>query len=309
MDPLTIMGIAANAMQILNFSAECVKGVKYCLDTTQDAPRVLKDILIVLPILTKIVALAEQNAAKRLTKDETDDAIKDRNTALLSTTEACSKELGKLNKILEEVLPKEKESHFAKIGKGIKVIMRDGRMEKISDRLSHYTQTILNYQAMQMHGRQADHMGNMEQAAQEMAKAVQIDGVSTQLDGMRQAMDQLKQEMQNHPSNARIDAIMNVLLRIDNNYDKERPMQIPMDMVQAFMAEIQKNFIERAKEEDKKPIENIPPQTSFVPRPALQDQIQSLLSPSRPRSTTSAPTVVLRGMAGQGESHTTGSKG
>ncbi|KAI9656998.1 MAG: hypothetical protein M1829_000355 [Trizodia sp. TS-e1964] len=137
-DPLTVVGIVANIVQLVDFSFVVIARLNDFHSKTGDVPKCFRDINAQLPALLE---------ALRHTKDRIDngtfqDSTKD---ALSPAIEGCRNQIETLDKLLAKTLPAVGDSRLKKSTKAFLSIKQETKVEEISNSLSRYIATLTFY--------------------------------------------------------------------------------------------------------------------------------------------------------------------
>lgn len=139
-DPLTVIGIVANIVQLVDFSTKVLARLNEFQSTLGEIPRAFRHIKAELPVLQETL---------RQTKDTIDNgAIEDSTkAALLPAVEGCKNEVEALDGLLAETLPAAGDSRLKKTKKALWSITQDGKVESITKVLRGYIATLTFYHA------------------------------------------------------------------------------------------------------------------------------------------------------------------
>ncbi|OBT84786.1 hypothetical protein VE02_06923 [Pseudogymnoascus sp. 03VT05] len=139
-DPLTAVGIVANIVQLVDFSAKVLARLDDFQSNLGEIPKAFRHIKAELPVL--------QDALKQ-TKDKIDHGtIEDSTkTALLPAVQGCKVQIEALDGLLAETLPVAGDSRFKKTTKALWSITHDGKVESITKTLRGYIATLTFYHA------------------------------------------------------------------------------------------------------------------------------------------------------------------
>ena len=303
MDPLTIMGIAASAMQILTFSAEVVGRIKWCLDQTEDAPRLLKEIEMTLPALVETVTQAEKNARLPATTTETQAAMEERNKILFDLLKGCNDQIRKLKAVIDKVLPEPGARGGVVIWHALVGMSKDTKIERINARINKYVDIISRHQSLTAAG------FTISQLLQDATLLQQIDkkvATKVQVDELKGLLGRVEQQQQRQPKQIS-DEIKTLLepLQLDMKnqlgYQEIKPI---LDTILGKLDEQEEKKAEHQREELVRLLhDNIPniKATDFVERKGIMEQIRGRIA----ALTRDDRFMVLKGMGGNGKTQLT----
>ncbi|KFY31801.1 hypothetical protein V493_00784 [Pseudogymnoascus sp. VKM F-4281 (FW-2241)] len=139
-DPLTAVGIVANIVQLVDFSAKVLARLDDFQSNLGEIPKAFRHIKAELPVL--------KDALKQ-TKDKIDHGtIEDSaKTALLPAVQGCRIQIEALDGLLAETLPVAGDSRLKKTTKALWSITQDGKVEIIRKTLHRYIATLTFYHA------------------------------------------------------------------------------------------------------------------------------------------------------------------
>jgi hypothetical protein len=139
-DLLTVIGIIANIVQLVDFSAKVLARLNEFQSSVGEVPKAFRHIKAELPVLQETL---------RQTKDKIDNgAIKDSTkAALLPAVEGCKIQVEALDDLLAETLPVAGDSRFKKTTKALWSITQDSKVKEITKTLRGYITTLTFYHA------------------------------------------------------------------------------------------------------------------------------------------------------------------
>jgi hypothetical protein len=139
-DPLTIVGIVANIIQLVEFTTKVLERLDDFQSNLGEIPKAFRHIRAELPVL--------QDALKQ-TKDKIDYGTIEDSTkaALLPAVQGCKGQIEALNGLLAETLPVAGDSRFKKTTKALWSITQDSKAEGITKTLRGYIATLTFYHA------------------------------------------------------------------------------------------------------------------------------------------------------------------
>ncbi|OBT38491.1 hypothetical protein VE00_11148 [Pseudogymnoascus sp. WSF 3629] len=139
-DPLTIVGIVANIVQLVDFSTKVLARLNDFQSSLGEIPKAFRHIKAELPVLQETL---------KTTKDKIDHgAIEDlTKAALLPAVQGCKIQVAALDGLLAETLPVAGDSRFKKTTKALWSITQDSKVESIMKTLHGYITTLTFYHA------------------------------------------------------------------------------------------------------------------------------------------------------------------
>lgn len=139
-DPLTVIGIVANIVQLVDFSTKVLARLDDFQSTFGEIPKAFRHIKAELPVLQETL---------RQTKDKINNgAIEDSTkAALLPAVKGCKNQVEALDGLLAKTLPAVGDSRFKKTRKALWSITQDGKVESITKTLRGYIATLTFYHA------------------------------------------------------------------------------------------------------------------------------------------------------------------
>jgi hypothetical protein len=139
-DPLTIIGIIANIVQLVDFSTKVLARLDDFQCSFGEIPKAFRHIKAELPVLQETL---------KTTKDKIDDgAIEDSTkAALLPAVQGCKVQIGTLDDLLAETLPVASDTRLKKATKALWSIKQDNKVESIMKTLRGYIGTLTFYHA------------------------------------------------------------------------------------------------------------------------------------------------------------------
>jgi hypothetical protein len=139
-DPLTVVGIVANIVQLVDFSTKVLARLNDFQSTLGEIPKAFRHIKAELPVLQETL---------KQTKDKIDHgAIEDSTkAALLPAVQGCKIQIEALDGLLAETLPVAGDSRFKKTTKALWSITQDSKVEIITKTLRGYIATLTFYHA------------------------------------------------------------------------------------------------------------------------------------------------------------------
>jgi hypothetical protein len=139
-DPLTVVGIIANIVQLVDFSTKVLARLNDFQSSFGEIPKAFRHIKAELPLLQETL---------NTTKDKIDHgAIKDSTkAALLPAVQGCKIQVETLDDLLAETLPLASDSRLKKTTKALWSIKQDGKVENIMKTLRGYIGTLTFYHA------------------------------------------------------------------------------------------------------------------------------------------------------------------
>ncbi|KFZ15388.1 hypothetical protein V501_02734 [Pseudogymnoascus sp. VKM F-4519 (FW-2642)] len=139
-DPLTVVGIVANIVQLVDFSTKVLARLDDFQSNLGEIPKAFRHI--------KAELLVLQETLKQ-TKDKIDHgAIEDSTkAALLPAVQGCKIQIEALDSLLAETLPVAGDSRFKKTTKALWSITQDSKVESITKTLRGYIATLTFYHA------------------------------------------------------------------------------------------------------------------------------------------------------------------
>ncbi|KAL5344963.1 hypothetical protein ACLOAV_009916 [Pseudogymnoascus australis] len=139
-DPLTVVGIIANIVQLVDFSTKVLARLDDFQSSLGEIPKAFRHIKAELPVLQETL---------KQTKDKIDHgAIEDSTrAALLPAIQGCKIQIEALDGLLAETLPVAGDSRFKKTTKALWSITQDSKVESITKTLRGYIVTLTFYHA------------------------------------------------------------------------------------------------------------------------------------------------------------------
>lgn len=139
-DPLTVVGIIANIIQLIDFSTKILERLDDFQSNLGEIPKAFRHVKAELPVL--------QDALKQ-TKDKIDHGAVEDSTkaALLPAVQGCRIQIEALDGLLAETLPVAGDSLFKKTTKALWSITQDSKVESITKTLRGYIATLTFYHA------------------------------------------------------------------------------------------------------------------------------------------------------------------
>jgi G:T/U-mismatch repair DNA glycosylase len=139
-DPLTVVGIVANIVQLVDFSTKVLERLDDFQSNLREIPKAFRHIKAELPVL--------QDALKQ-TKDKIDHGVIENSTkaALLPAVQGCKVQIEALDGLLAEILPVAGDSRIKKTKKALWSITQDSKVESITRTLHGYITTLTFYHA------------------------------------------------------------------------------------------------------------------------------------------------------------------
>jgi hypothetical protein len=139
-DPLTVMGIVANIVGLVDFSTKVLARLDDFQSSLGEIPRAFRRIKAELPVLQETL---------RQTKDKIDNgAIEDSpKAALLPAVQGCKVQIEALDGLFTETLPMADDSRFKKTTKALWSVTQDGKVESMTKTVRGYIATLTFYHA------------------------------------------------------------------------------------------------------------------------------------------------------------------
>ncbi|KFY32241.1 hypothetical protein V493_00374, partial [Pseudogymnoascus sp. VKM F-4281 (FW-2241)] len=139
-DPLTIVGIVANIVQLVDFSTKVLARLHDFQSSLGEIPKAFRHIKDELPVL--------QDALKQ-TKDKIEHGVIEDSTkaALLPAVQGCKVQIEALDVLLAETLPVAGDSRLKKTTKALWSITQDSKVESITKTFRGYIATLTFYHA------------------------------------------------------------------------------------------------------------------------------------------------------------------
>ncbi|ELR05748.1 hypothetical protein GMDG_07590 [Pseudogymnoascus destructans 20631-21] len=139
-DPLTVVGIVANLVGLVEFSTKVLARLNDFQSTLGEIPKAFRHIKAELPVLQETL---------KQTIDKIDHgAIKDSTkAALLPAVQGCKMQIEALDDLLAETLPVASDSRLKKTTKALWSIKQDSKVESIMKTLRGYIGTLTFYHA------------------------------------------------------------------------------------------------------------------------------------------------------------------
>jgi hypothetical protein len=139
-DPLTVVGIVANIVQLVDFSTKVLARLHDFQSSLGEIPKAFRHIKAELPVLQETL---------RQTKDKIDHgAIEDSTKAALQpAVQGCRIQIEALDGLLAETLPVAGDSRIKKTTKALWSITQDSKVESITKTLRGYIATLTFYHA------------------------------------------------------------------------------------------------------------------------------------------------------------------
>jgi hypothetical protein len=139
-DPLTVVGIVANIVQLVDFSTKVLARLDDFQTNLREIPKAFRHIKAELPVLQETL---------RQSKDKIDYGAIEESTkaALLPAVQGCKIQIEALNSLLAETLPMAGDSRFKKTTKALWSITQDSKVENITKTLRSYIATLTFYHA------------------------------------------------------------------------------------------------------------------------------------------------------------------
>ncbi|KFZ24288.1 hypothetical protein V502_01228 [Pseudogymnoascus sp. VKM F-4520 (FW-2644)] len=139
-DPLTVVGIVANIVQLVDFSTKVLARLNDFQSSLGEIPKAFRHIKAELPVLQETL---------RETKNKIDHgAVKDSTkAALLPAIQGCKLQIEALDGLLAEILPVAGDSRIKKTTKALWSITQDSKVESIMKTLRGYIGTLTFYHA------------------------------------------------------------------------------------------------------------------------------------------------------------------
>lgn len=289
------VGLAANVIQIIGFAGDLADRLKWCFDKKEDAPRIVKEVTVTLPLLKQILETAGKHGERTPTDNKTKAAFEERLKVLNQVIKECEKDMIKLDDIIKKVVPKKDAGKRQKIAVAVIGIRQDSRLTRVMGRVKNYVEIIKESTDTDTSVFMVDLMKNVNQKMAESGQVEEVKVVLTQIS------DQIKKQPEQ--AKAQFDEVKAILHQMEQRQSEDQPAI--KDMLNTILLHVQSNADLSAKviEQFKEPVENIPTRAvkDFVPRHQLSWEIERLLSPSEIERPATPPTVVLLGMGGQGD--------
>ncbi|ELR10083.1 hypothetical protein GMDG_04483 [Pseudogymnoascus destructans 20631-21] len=139
-DPLTIVGIIANIVQLVDFSTKVLARLNDFQSSLGEIPKAFRHIKAELPVLQETL---------KQTRGKIDDGAVEDSTraALLPAVQGCKIQIEALDALLAETLPVAGDSRFKKSTKALWSITQDSKAEGITKTLRGYIATLTFYHA------------------------------------------------------------------------------------------------------------------------------------------------------------------
>ncbi|KFY92566.1 hypothetical protein V500_04145 [Pseudogymnoascus sp. VKM F-4518 (FW-2643)] len=139
-DSLTVIGIVANIVQLVDFSTKILARLNDFQSTLGEIPKAFRHIKAELPVLQETL---------RQTKDKIDDGAVEESTrtALLPAVQGCKIQVEALDSLLAETLPVAGDSRLKKTTKALWSMTQDSKVESITKSLRGYIATLTFYHA------------------------------------------------------------------------------------------------------------------------------------------------------------------
>ncbi|KFY18095.1 hypothetical protein V492_00149 [Pseudogymnoascus sp. VKM F-4246] len=139
-DPLTVVGIIANIIQLVDFSTKVLARLDDFQSNLGEIPKAFRHIKVELPVLQETLRQTADKINKGAIKDST-------KAALLPAVEGCKIQIEALDDLLAETLPVAGDSRFKKTTKALWSITQDSKVESITKTLRSYIATLTFYHA------------------------------------------------------------------------------------------------------------------------------------------------------------------
>ena len=139
-DPLTVVGIVANIVQLVEFSTKVLARLNDFQSNLGEVPKVFRHIKVELPVLQETL----KQTIDKIDHGAIEDSTK---TALLPAVQGCKKQIKALDDLLAETLPVAGDSRFRKTTKALWSIAQDSKVEGIMKTLHGYITTLTFYHA------------------------------------------------------------------------------------------------------------------------------------------------------------------
>ncbi|RYP92185.1 hypothetical protein DL770_001692 [Monosporascus sp. CRB-9-2] len=139
-DPLTVVGIVANTIQLVDFGSRVLERLEEYQSKFGDVPEAFRHIKAELPVL--LDALRQTKAA--IDAGSVQDESKN---ALLPAVEGCGVQINLLDDVIAEVLPAPGDSWARRGKKALRSLRYDTKVEKITSVVRGYIQTLTYHAA------------------------------------------------------------------------------------------------------------------------------------------------------------------
>ncbi|KFY98731.1 hypothetical protein V500_01563 [Pseudogymnoascus sp. VKM F-4518 (FW-2643)] len=139
-DPLTVVGIVANIVQLVDFSTKVLARLNDFQSNLGETPKAFRHIKAELPVLQETL----KQAIDKIDHGAIEDSTK---AALLPAVQGCKIQIEALDGLLAETLPVASDSRFKKTTKALWSITQDGKVESITKTLRGYIATLTFYHA------------------------------------------------------------------------------------------------------------------------------------------------------------------
>ncbi|KFY91992.1 hypothetical protein V498_05197 [Pseudogymnoascus sp. VKM F-4517 (FW-2822)] len=139
-DPLTVVGIVANIVQLVEFSTKVLARLNDFQSSLGETPKAIRHITAELPVLQETL---------KTTRDKIDHGSIEDSTkaALLPAIQGCKIQIEALDNLLAKTLPVAGDSRFKKTTKALWSIKQDSKVESIMKTLRGYIGTLTFYHA------------------------------------------------------------------------------------------------------------------------------------------------------------------
>lgn len=139
-DPLTVIGIVTNIVQLVDFSTKVFERINDFQSKHGENKKAFQHVKAQLPLLQEIL---------RQTKEKIDNGTIEESTkaALLPAVEGCKNQVEALDDLVAKTLPAVGDSSLKSTAKAIRSIGRDGKIESITKILRGYIATLTFYHA------------------------------------------------------------------------------------------------------------------------------------------------------------------
>lgn len=245
--------------------------------------------MITLPILEGILEKAKRYGDLTAPKDETKAEFEKRLKPLKPTLKECEEDLVKLAATLKKVVPDTADdSKRAALKTAAMGIFKDSKLQRIGERITKYIDLI-------------------NVATQMDVTQIMLAHLKEEKGVVGDQLMQLSQEIKNSNVTVQVQQVQDTLGQVVKTGGQNQA--VVEELLITIMVQLQK--LVRPVEpvtEAREPTENIPfplGVKDFVPRKTIMRKMRALLLPSHIGQRKTPPTVVLKGMGGQGESATT----